>query len=254
MRLYTIQRRNISLMQSTPVAERDITLDAARGVAICAMVAYHLLFDLLYFGVTGLPPFFFYLAYPIAGSFIFIAGISLHLKSGSAERRLDRQGYYRTFLIRGGKILCIAAAITLITWIYPHKGCIVWGILHLIGAATILAIPFLRLGRWNIIPACMIIVIWLIFFPISGPDYLIPLGIHSPVFYTLDYEPLIPWFSLILLGIVYGSFRYQGEAKHKNENSILRHLALFGRHSLIIYLIHQPVIIGILLITGMIVI
>lgn len=241
-------------MESTPVAERDITLDAARGVAICAMVVYHLLFDLWYFGVTELPPIFSHLAYPIAGSFIFIAGISLHLKAASAERKLDRSGYYRTFLFRGGKILCIAAAITLITWIYPHKGFIVWGILHLIGAATILAIPFLRLGKWNIIPACLIIAIWLIFFPIPGPDHLIPLGIHSPVFYTLDYEPLIPWFSLILLGIVYGSIRYHGDAKCQNKNRILRHLALFGRHSLMIYLIHQPIIIGILLITGMIMI
>lgn len=227
---------------------RDITLDAARGGAICAMVAYHLLFDLTYFGILDLNSAFRYLAIPIAGSFIFIAGISLHLKAKSTERIHHPE----IFLRRGGKLLCIAAAITLITWIYPHEGFIIWGILHLIGAATILAIPFLHLGRWNIIPACLIILIWLIFFPITGPDYLIPLGIHSSSFFTLDYEPLIPWFSLILLGIAFGPIRSARNRLHQKATTPMRYLAGIGRHSLLIYLIHQPLIIGMLYLTGMI--
>jgi uncharacterized membrane protein len=226
--------------------KRDDALDAARGVSLIAMIAYHIVFDLSYFGYIQFDPFFRYLAYPIAGSFIFIAGISLSIKAQSIGLQADYRASVSPFISRGIKILGIAAGITIVTWIYPHEGFIVFGILHLIGISTILAILFLPLGRWNILPAGMIILIWLIFFPLNGSAYLIPLGIYPPGFYTLDYEPLIPWFSLILVGIAAGSVWYSGKRIKQRENRIVKLLAVPGRNSLIIYLIHQPIIIGFL--------
>lgn len=231
---------------------RVVALDAARGGAIIAMIAYHIIFDLNYFGIIAFDPLFRYLAYPIAGAFIFIAGISLHLKMKSIRVQSESKEYVRTFLSRGLKLLLIAAAITIATWVYPHDGFIVFGILHLIGTATILSIPFLALGRWNVIPAALILMIWIIFFPISGPGYLIPIGIYPPGFITLDYEPLIPWFSLVLLGIAAGSISYSGRGIYKYNNCLFRLLAIPGRYSLIIYLIHQPIIIGSLFLTGLV--
>lgn len=232
-------------------SNRIVALDAARGGAIIAMIVYHIIFDLNYFGIITFDPVFKYLAYPIAGAFIVIAGISLHLKAESIGMQSDRRRYIRRFLSRGLKILLIAAAITIATWVYPHDGFIVFGILHLIGTATILSIPFLALGRWNVIPAALIVMIWIFVFPISGPGYLIPIGIYPPGFITLDYEPLIPWFSLILLGVAAGSIISSRKGFQKTSNRVFRLLAIPGRNSLIIYCIHQPVIIGALVLTGL---
>lgn len=230
--------------------KRDELLDAARGVSLIAMIVYHIIFDLSYFGIIQVDPFFRYMAYPIAGSFIFIAGISLHLKARSIGMQADYRSSVSPLISRGIKILGIAAGITIVTWIYPHEGFIVFGILHLIGISTILAILFLPLGRWNILPAGMIILIWFLFFPVYGPAHLIPLGIYPPGFYTLDYEPLIPWFSLILLGIAAGTFRYSKKEIKQHNNRIVNLLAVPGRNSLLIYLIHQPIIIGFLVLIG----
>lgn len=234
-------------MSARDPAKRDVLLDAARGGAIIAMILYHIIFDLNYFEMIQIDSYFYYLAYPIAGTFIFIAGISLHLKAQSIRKRSGNRGYAYPFISRGFSILAIAAGITIVTWIYPHEGFIVFGILHLIGVSTILAILFLPLGKWNILPAGVIILIWFIFFPLYGPAYLIPLGIYPPGFYTLDYEPLIPWFSLILLGMAAGAFRYSEKPKQQRNNRIVNFLAVPGRNSLFIYIIHQPIIIGCLL-------
>ncbi len=233
-------------MSETHGTKRDNALDATRGVSLIAMIAYHIIFDLHYFGIIQFDPFFRYMAYPIAGSFIFIAGISLHLKAQSIGMQTYSRASVSPFISRGIKILGIAAGITILTWIYPHEGFIIFGILHLIGVSTILAILFLPLGKWNILPAGILILIWLSIFPLYGPAYLIPLGIYPPGFYTLDYEPLIPWFSLILLGIAAGSFRYSKKTQKERKNRIVNLLAVPGRNSLLIYLIHQPIIIGFL--------
>lgn len=239
-------------MMTQQSRNRFVALDAARGGAIIAMIAYHIIFDLNYFGIFAFDPQFKYLAYPIAGTFIFIAGISLHLKAESIGTQSDRRLYIRTFLSRGLKILLIAALITLVTWFYPHDGFIVFGILHLIGTATLLAIPFLPFGKWNVIPASLVLLIGFFFFPIIGPAYLIPIGVYPPGFTSLDYEPLIPWFSLILFGIAAGSIGFSGKKIQNKSNPLFRILAIPGRNSLIIYLIHQPVIIGTLVLIGLV--
>ncbi len=249
--------RDLSRMEMTPGAERSITLDACRGAAICAMVAYHFIFDLVYFGIIEADPSFRYIAYPIAGSFIAIAGISLHLKSESL-RRQERTGwqFIQPFLRRGFQLLAIGFGITCVTWIYPHEGFIIWGILHALGAATILGIPFLRYQKLIMPVAILIIATWLLFFPLYGPDYLLPLGIHEPGFLSLDYIPLIPWFPVFLLGIAAGSYFFQKKTEKERQmqtgdhHMLLTLLAVPGRHSLAIYLIHQPVIIGLLLLLG----
>lgn len=226
---------------------RDGALDATRGIALTLMIIYHILFDLAYFGIYTIHPDFWYAAIPIAGTFIFIAGISLHLKAESLKRRCN-DCIATPLLRRGIFLLLIGAGITVATWIYPREGFIIWGILHLIGAGTILAIPFLRFGRWNILPAALILIIWVFVYPVAGPDYLIPLGIHTPGFYSLDYLPIIPWFAVMLLGIVAGSILYTRNIVQTEMKKPVQALAFIGRHTLIIYLIHQPIIIGIILI------
>ncbi|MDY0194411.1 MAG: heparan-alpha-glucosaminide N-acetyltransferase domain-containing protein [Aliarcobacter butzleri] len=86
---------------------------------------------------------------------------------------------------------------------------------------------------------------------ISGPLWMVPLGIHPHGFYTLDYEPLFPWFGVILIGIAVGvglhpkgkrdvSLSFLG----KNVPPVLKFFSFLGRHSLIVYLGYQLVILG----------
>ncbi len=90
---------------------------------------------------------------------------------------------------------------------------------------------------------------------LSGPDILLPFGIHSPSFWSVDYEPVFPWSGFVIAGIGIGGILYPGglraPAFPRLPDSILSPLAVLGRHSLAIYLVHQPAILLILqIITG----
>ncbi|WP_461752607.1 heparan-alpha-glucosaminide N-acetyltransferase domain-containing protein [Methanocorpusculum sp.] len=123
---------------------RYFELDAARGIALILLIIYHILFCLYFFG-TGLVPWFnpyTMSGAPIAFLFIVIAGISLVLSTG---RETSPVKAAKKLFLRSLYLLCIAAMITLVTWIVYPEEVVVFGILHLIGVATILSIPFVVL-------------------------------------------------------------------------------------------------------------
>jgi uncharacterized membrane protein len=84
--------------------------------------------------------------------------------------------------------------------------------------------------------------------------WLLPLGLMPQHFRTADYFPLLPWFGIFLIGICAGNTFYRdGERRFSlrlTATRITRPLAFIGRNSLLIYLVHQPVIIGILFATN----
>jgi len=220
-------------------------LDACRGIAILMMVSYHLFVDLDFIGIPGPNPFsgpLKYFGFLTTISFIGIAGMSAHLKS-EKNRGFWRQ--IRAFLKRGGELLLIGAGISLVTWwVMQGEGYVVFGILHLIGTALILA-PFLyRLGYYGLIPAGGLILIAVFGLP-AGPLWLAWIGICPEDFYSVDYTPLIPWLSVFMIGLSTGRILFpSGYPRYslKLPEKPVRCLAFFGRHSLAIYLIHQPVL------------
>jgi len=141
--------------------------------------------------------------------------------------------------------------VTLATWIYPHNGFILFGILHLIGISIILSIPFLRLERENILAGIALIITgyFLMQYGTSSPWFLW-LGLKPAGFITLDYYPLLPWFGVVLCGIFLGKTLYpKGQRKFsliESKNRIVKTLSLLGRNSLKIYLVHQPIIVGLI--------
>ncbi|MEM0360323.1 MAG: heparan-alpha-glucosaminide N-acetyltransferase [Candidatus Diapherotrites archaeon] len=232
--------------------ERFWELDAVRGIAVALMVVFHILFDIKYFGFLTLEvPDFFWWAMPTIIAFIFlsIAGISLSIsyaRNPAPER----------FLLRGTKIFFLGLLITIATWIYPRDGFIVFGILHLIGLSIILSIPFLQLKKANLLLG--LIIIFAGFFlqtQYFGFPWLLWLGFIPKGFYSLDYYPLLPWFGIVLFGIFVGKEAYpSGKRNFKKsiEPKPLRFLSFLGRHSLAIYLLHQPIIVSALfLVFGM---
>ncbi|MDO5844621.1 MAG: heparan-alpha-glucosaminide N-acetyltransferase domain-containing protein, partial [Methanocorpusculum sp.] len=119
---------------------RYYELDAARGIALILMIIYHIIFCLYFFTNTVL--WFNPITYsgaPIAFMFIFIAGISLVLSAGKKE---DTVKTAKKLFFRGLYVLVFAAVVSLVTFIVYPQGFVVFGVLHLIGVGTILAIPF----------------------------------------------------------------------------------------------------------------
>ena len=158
--------------------------------------------------------------------------------------------------MRGGFLLLIAMGITAVTYAIIGDGYIIFGILHLIGTSILLAPLFFRFGKGNIYLGCSLFIFSMLLAGIAGPIWLAWLGFHPATFYSIDYEPLIPWFGLVLIGLGAGAILYPGGTPRWSETvrtgPLTGFLAGAGRYSLLIYLIHQPIIIGILMAAGLI--
>ncbi len=241
------------------VRERFWEIDALRGIAVVAMVLYHFSYDLAFFGLFDVGFFRSGLGLNtgrlIGGSFIFLAGLSLTLSYRRAVAfRVPGQSLFWKYLARGLRIFSYGLVITFLTWVFVPEGMIVFGILHLIGVSIILAYPFLGLRLPNLIlgAGCIIAGLYLRNSSIDQP-WLLWLGTR-PDFFMLDYWPILPWFGVMLLGVFAGNILYGSEGKRTARTipplAAVRPLAFLGRHSLLIYLVHQPILISALVLLG----
>lgn len=231
-------------------------IDFLRGTAITLMIFFNYAFTLRYFGIYSLEGGWgFWWLFPrlIAGTFIFLAGISLTLSHSAAK-----DTGFKKYLLRGLKIFGYGLAITLATRLCLKSGFVVFGILHLIGVSIMLAYPLLRHRDLNLILGALVIAAgcFLSGFAFNLP-WLVWLGFVPAGFYTIDYFPLLPWFGVMLIGIAFGNLLYPGgkrgfrvaEAANVPPMMIL---SLLGRHSLLIYLAHQPALLAVLYTAGLI--
>jgi len=231
-------------------------IDAARGIGILMMILFHSLFDLSFFGIypvnvaTG---FWRYFAFSTGSLFLLLVGISLVISHAREEERLagnpkQQAGIVMKYLKRGMGIFACGLLVTFATWLYVPEWFIIFGILHLIGVSIMLAPLFFRFRRYNILigAICIGIGIFLVAANITGPFWLLWLGIPPALFKTFDYYPLFPWLGIVLVGIGVGEQLYpRGKRSFAAPHlpaPILSPLAFLGRHSLLIYLVHQPVI------------
>ncbi|MBI5047113.1 DUF1624 domain-containing protein, partial [Candidatus Micrarchaeota archaeon] len=225
---------------------RIIEIDALRGGAIIAMMIYHFIFDLNFLGIVPiniyeLPILLFQRS--IGTLFLLLVGVSLTLsESGNNEG-------YRKHAKRGLLLAAIALIITIATWIYPNRAFISFGIIHLIALSTFIAPFFFKFGKWNYLIGILIVLFGLYCANIyASSDYLFWLGLKSASYEALDYYPVLPWFGIVLIGIPMGKLIL--EIKRKSSvptNIVVKLLMWLGRRSLQIYLVHQPIIIGILI-------
>jgi len=238
-------------------------VDMLRGLAVLGMVLFHLLFDLDYFqGGYHLSGRDMLLGKASACTFLFLVGLSLSLSCSRSKLLCGRCPSAR-YLARGARIFGLGMGITLITWIYPGKGIIIFGILHLIGLSIVLAYPFLAwplparpwvcLGAGMAVAALGVHLSRLAF----GFPWLLWLGLVPRDFFTLDYFPVLPWFSLVLFGLCIGELAYPGYRRRlplpdRSLQPGARWLELLGRHTLAIYLVHQPLMIALLELSGII--
>lgn len=222
-------------------------LDLARTVALACMVVFHLTFDLMLFGhlpagtvFQGGWPLF---ARGIASSFLLLAGLSLWLAHGDGIR-------WRPFARRVA-VLCLAALlVTVATYFSMGAQYIRWGILHMIAAGSLIGLLFLRapVVVTLAVAAGVFAAPHLLRAALFDHPALIWVGLSTAVPPMMDYEPVLPWLCPVLVGIALGKLLARAGGwhvlAHWQPDGALRVLAWPGRHSLAIYLIHQPVLFG----------
>jgi len=216
-------------------------IDILRGIAIVMMIIFHFVFDLDYFNILNinvLGGFWLYFARLIAIIFIFLVGVSLSLSF--YRKRFGFLNYFK----RGSIVFSFGLLITLVTYLFLKEGTIIFGILHLIGISIILGSLFLRFRNLNLVLGGILIGLWFYLknLIVSYP-WLVWLGLRFENFYTLDYFPLLPWFGVVLLGIYFGKLLYPEGKRRFNISLENKYLSYLGRHSLLIYLIHQPILV-----------
>ncbi|MFO8077478.1 MAG: heparan-alpha-glucosaminide N-acetyltransferase [Thermoplasmatota archaeon] len=233
-------------------------IDAYRGIAIIMMILYHILFDInfldLYQINLHLPAFRLFL-YPIGTSFLLLVGISLTISYSKHNKTKTEKEVFIHVFKRGIKIFFYGLLITFITYLLLGEGYIVFGVLHCIGISILLSYPFLKNKKVivNLATGVILIILGIILrFFVFDFNFLLWLGFIPRHFYTLDYFPLLPWFGVVLIGISLGKIFYKKNKRsfHINdysEKSVIFLLSYLGRHSLLIYLFHQPIILFLLL-------
>lgn len=231
-------------------AGRIDAIDVARGLALLAMAVYHFSWDLSFLQLVATPvgsdPAWQWFARAIAGSFLFLVGVSLALGHGDGVR-------WRPFLKRFATIAGAAGLITVATYFVFPDSYIFFGILHCIAVSSVLALPFLRLP-W---PATLAAAALVLAAPhLAASDAFdapavawLGLGTRVPV--TNDYVPIFPWFGMVLAGIAAGRLTLpllggRWFLRWRAGGPVGRALRWAGRRSLVLYLLHQPVLLGLL--------
>jgi uncharacterized membrane protein len=229
---------------------RIAAVDVARGLALLGMAAYHLTWDLAHFGFippsAPFAPAMRLLSHLVAGSFLALVGVSLALAHPNGLRR-------GAFARRLALVVVAAVFVTIATEYLDPAEPITFGILHCIAAASLLAAPFLGapisavLAAGGALLAAPLI--------IAGQRFDAPallwLGLGDTAPPTLDWRPLMPWAGVVLLGLALARLalpRVAGSrlALWRPEAIAGRALGFTGRHSLAIYLVHQPILFAIL--------
>lgn len=219
---------------SAPGARRVPLLDLWRFAALCLMLAYHLLWDLEHFGAlpAGLcaRPWALALRDVCGGSFILVSGAAVCHSRDPARRGC--------FVFGAGLLVSGATALLGL----PVR----FGILHLLGSCMLLyALPGMdRALR----PRPGLIWVCLGLFALSALltaqirvdiTWIYPIGLRHPDFYSADYWPLLPWVFLFALGAA-----LEPSLARARQPRLPRAAAWISRHSLALYLLHQPLLYG----------
>ncbi len=214
---------------------RIAEIDALRGVAVLAMVYYHLMYDLIEF--YSYP---FTLTHPTmqiasvaAPLFFILAGISSQFSRNPWNQIL--------------KLTLAAGVVTIVTYIQNPQYFVKFGTLHFLACSMLLLIPFKKTSTIGVFIAVVAVIIagYFVGQQTSTYPWLAPLGFRNSGFQSSDYFPLLPNLAYPLVGLLLGRCCYSTK-KSLFPNLRLPVLQWIGRHSLTIYLAHQPFLFALL--------
>ncbi|MCJ8521240.1 putative membrane protein [Pseudorhizobium tarimense] len=246
----------------SPALPRIRLIDTLRGVALLAMASYHFTWDLEFFGYinpgTATHGWWKIYARAIASSFLFLAGVSLVL---AHYPQIRWSAFWKRFAVVAGA----AAAISLATYFMFPREWIFFGILHSIAVASLIGLAFVRLSPLiSAGVAALLVVLMVIDATVApgsfrstffDPRYLSWTGFFQHPPRSNDFVPLFPWLAALLAGVAVTRLAMQKNwlvplSRVQTQPNIFSRA---GRHSLIIYLIHQPVLIAVVYLISVVV-
>jgi len=241
-------------MSETTTRPRYHLLDELRGLVIILMVVYHAFYLLAFVFDSQAGQTLYDFARPvqpfIAGTFFFLCGACCR--------------FSRSNLKRGLRLLGAAALVTLATLAMTLFGVneVIWfGALHFLACAVLLFAALQKpldklLDGQSPLPlligfaAAFLLWRFVPLLPLTDFFPLYALGFPSASLYSADYFPLIPFLFLFLSGTMAGIYGAQGRFPEWFEGSRLPVLQWLGRHSLVIYLLHQPALFAVFTVLG----
>ncbi len=223
---------------------RVIWLDLGRSAALLGMIVFHFARDMEMFGWlapgTTLSGGWALFARLIAGLFIFLSGISFVL---AHRQRIDWHAWARRVLAIAGS----ASLVTLVTYVAFPGQFIYFGILHAIAFFSVVGLIFLRVPVLLTSSAAFAMLVVEAAFGkslISTP-WLAWTGLSTAVRPAMDFIPVVPWFAAFLCGMAFAEAAPPALFWARSTvSTVTRLLAWPGRHSLLIYLVHQPALIA----------
>ncbi|MCR4962931.1 MAG: DUF1624 domain-containing protein [Firmicutes bacterium] len=258
-----MKRCNAPAALEKPAAARIWELDAWRGLCVCLMILDHTLYDIgflfgdiwqahpLLQGLAAVGDFacsVYWYSWPrmlvralVLASFIALCGISC--------------SFSRSNLWRGMRLLVVALLLSLVTWLADRflgvrdYMTIRFGVLHML-AISILAYHLVhRFHRHIVLAIGMLMIAMGLYFhyhPLPG-SWMIGgiLGVSPASFYSADYFPLLPWCGYLLAGAALGQRLYQNRRSRFPKGGgrgWQKALCLVGRHALLVYVLHQPIL------------
>jgi uncharacterized membrane protein len=231
-------------------------IDLMRTLAIGLMVVYHSAYDVhLLAPQVTLDPFdgaWRALQVTCASTFLAVVGTSYWITDQRARSRgLSGVALWRRHARRGGVVLAAALLVSLATLLaLGADDAVRFGILHLIAMAVLVVLPLtVRLGAWNVALGAAAVAVGLV---LKEMDSAVPgalvLGL-DPGETGVDWYPLLPWVGAPLIGVAIGAVLYPEGERGPWLRGLVRAprgallAGVPGRHSLPIYLVHQPVLI-----------
>lgn len=231
------------------MAQRIWQLDFYRGLVLVLMIIFNWSFLLNYLGVYSLAATdnsLYWDVFPriIVALFCLISGISLTIS-------YDAKKGIAPYVKRSLTLFACALGVSVVTWAMFPDSFIIFGILHFMALAGLLAYFFIKYVPNNITILLAGLMIITVGFAIANVfadnNALLIFGLRSINFSSLDYEPLLPWFGFILLGIFLGrTIKWNETLASPFEKAV----CWLGKNTLTIYLIHQPLLIALLLLFG----
>lgn len=222
------------------MSKRIWELDALRGLALLGMMGIHFVYDLVdLFGVWNWqqPAWYLFFKNNYGAVFFLISGISVTLGSHPVKRGAQ------VFLCG---FLCTGVTLGMYLLGFAGKGIIIYmGVLQCLGLCMMLWPLFRRCPDWGLgaLGLAMMIAGWYLRTQAFPFWLLTPLGFAPYGFTSSDYFPLLPNLGYFLLGTVAGKRAYAGrKSLFPRETPPLGLFRWMGRHSLMIYLLHQPIL------------
>ncbi|MBD3360600.1 DUF1624 domain-containing protein [Candidatus Peregrinibacteria bacterium] len=226
-------------------------IDMWRGTALIGMVVFHFFFILDYFDIINNQMYYggwLILARFVQYSFLLLVGISLALSFKKNQKANSRKNFYKKQIKRALLIFLLGMMISLVTFIFIPQEYVKFGMLHLIGL-SILSLSFIA-GRKYLAFVIGIIIITAGFFIktiTTSSIILFNLGFEGINISSIDYFPVFPWLGVVALGIgighiLYKEFRGKIQIKGTNKSHPLKLISFIGRHTLLVYMVHIPII------------